>query len=334
MLIFRILQHLVRHRWDFFIVIFVFPVILFFFLPWLTCRRRQSYVASVSVLYNLTCCWCQPHRTHKHTFEKWCSWLVAGPVAVVTAGWGHRPLQLQSWDSSQHTPQPPPLSLFFWRFFFSSFLTSSSPVSFFLPVTVPHLATREGRAREERQTKNFSHYCLLNEQKCLENWGPILSEQLPLFLTIVFAAVQQFFCLFFIIIFCCWSECFFFLLTVKSWLSLCCSQKTSSWPVRWREHRWNWQTLVWPSRCRETSRPGLVRILLCFLLVSLINGTETERKWSECLMWCDSVDVGPGGSYQAPATEKRKWCKNKLLYSSTSVCYSWSWYFFSLNTLI
>lgn len=234
-----------------------------------------------------------------------------------------------------HPPPPtPPLSLFFWRFFFSSFLTSSSPVSFFLPVTVPHLATREGRAREERQTKNFSHYCLLNEQKCLENWGPILSEQLPLFLTIVFAAVQQFFCLFFIIIFCCWSECFFFLLTVKSWLSLCCSQKTSSWPVRWREHRWNWQTLVWPSRCRETSRPGLVRILLCFLLVSLINGTETERKWSECLMWCDSVDVGPGGSYQAPATEKRKWCKNKLLYSSTSVCYSWSWYFFSLNTLI
>ena len=56
-------------------------------------------------------------------------------------------------------------------------------------------------------------------------------------------------------------------------VSVCCSQRTCSWPVRWREQRWSSQTLVLPSRCRGTNRHGLVRNKIiatqCFNLFSV-----------------------------------------------------------------
>ncbi len=81
-------------------------------------------------------------------------------------------------------------------------------------------------------------------------------------------------------------------LSLLSYPFLChvssCSQRTCCWPVRWRGRQWSWLILALPSRCREISSPGLVR-LLCFSFNSLVV-SSLKGIW---LNWLEAILVNP-----------------------------------------
>lgn len=74
---------------------------------------------------------------------------------------------------------------------------------------------------------------------------------------------------------------------------VCCSQRTCSWPARWREQRWSLQILVSPSRCRGTSRHGLVRDKVLTTWIYVKRFCVIKYQISTWSVWvCVSVHYG------------------------------------------
>uniref|UniRef100_A0A8C2K021 Calcium/calmodulin-dependent protein kinase (CaM kinase) II beta 2 n=1 Tax=Cyprinus carpio TaxID=7962 RepID=A0A8C2K021_CYPCA len=78
------------------------------------------------------------------------------------------------------------------------------------------------------------------------------------------------------------------------------SQKTCSWPVNARTPPSSWPTLAWPLKCRETSRPGLVRghfkLSQRAGLLYLFNfATSKHLIWQpNGFLWHTNTDKEPG----------------------------------------